>query len=141
MKLVQINEMLWVAPQIDPDDFATLKERGFTAVVNNRPDGEEPGQPTAAEAAATAASLGLAYSHLPFAGYGFDEAFVRQHQAALTAQPGPVVAHCRSGTRSLTIWAIGEVLDGRMAIDEVDAFGQSYGFDLSGVHRWFANQP
>ena len=94
----------------------------------------------AAEAAATAASLGMAYSHLPFSGYGFDEALVREHQAALAAQPGPAVAHCRSGTRSLTIWTIGEVLDGRMAIEDVDAFGQRHGFDLSGVHRWFGNR-
>lgn len=140
MRLVQIDDRLWVAPQIDPEEFAALKEKGFTAIVNNRPDGEEPGQPTAAEAAATAASLGLAYTHLPFSGYGFDEALVRAQQAALSAQPGPVVAHCRSGTRSLTIWAVGEVLDGRMAIEDVEAFGRSHGFDLSGVQRWFAGR-
>lgn len=140
MKLVEINDKLWVAPQVDPDEFAALKAEGFTAIVSNRPDGEEPGQPTAAEAAAVADELGLGYTHLPFAGYGFDESFVRAHQAALAASPGKVVAHCRSGTRSLTIWAIGEVLDGRMAIEDVDAFGRRHGFDLAGVHRWFASR-
>ncbi|MFC7399540.1 TIGR01244 family sulfur transferase [Chelatococcus sp. GCM10030263] len=138
MKAVQINEKLWVAPQLGLDDLADLKAQGVTGVINNRPDGEEPGQPAAAEAAEAAKALGLTYRHVPFAGLGFDEALVRQNQEAIAASPGPVVAHCRSGTRSLTIWAIGEVLDGHMTVEEAEDLGARFGFDLAGVGRWIA---
>jgi uncharacterized protein (TIGR01244 family) len=138
MKAVRINDKLWVAPQIDSDDLDDLKAQGITGIINNRPDDEEFGQPPAAEVAEAAKALGLTYGHVPFAGLGFDEALVRQNQAAIAASSGPVVAHCRSGTRSLTIWAIGEVLDGRMTVDEAEELGARFGFDLRGVGRWIA---
>jgi uncharacterized protein (TIGR01244 family) len=138
MKAVEINDKLWVAPQINSDDLADLKAQGITGIINNRPDDEEFGQPPAAEVAEAAKALGLSYTYLPFAGLGFDEALVRQNQQAIAANPGPVVAHCRSGTRSLTIWAIGEVLDGRMSVGEAEELGARFGFDLRGVGRWIA---
>jgi len=138
MKAVAINDKLWVAPQLGADDLADLKAQGITGIINNRPDGEEYGQPAAAEVAEAAEALGLTYAHVPFAGLDFDEALVRENQRAIAASPGPVVAHCRSGTRSLTIWAIGEVLDGRMTVDEAEELGAQFGFNLAGVGRWIA---
>ena len=62
-----INDRIAVAPQIAPDDIAAIKAAGYVAIVNNRPDDEEPGQPTGAEIAAAAEAAGSAYACLDMA--------------------------------------------------------------------------
>ncbi|BCP53727.1 hypothetical protein K32_23440 [Kaistia sp. 32K] len=136
--LIQINDDFFVAGQIALQDFATLAGQGFKAVVNNRPDGEEPSQPSSAEEAAAAAAAGVRYEQIPVTGPSISEADVRALQAVLAETDGPVLAHCRSGTRSLTLYAIGEVLDGRMQRDELQAFGIDHGIDLRGAEAWLA---
>ena len=81
--------------------------------INNRPNGEEAHQPGSAAEKSAAEDAGLGYSFIPVAGPHITEADVRAFQEAVAAAPGPVFAHCRSGTRSSTLYAIGEVLDGR----------------------------
>lgn len=132
----QVSARLHVATQATAADLAKAKAAGVTAIINNRPDGEEPGQPRAAENAAAAADLGLGYSHIPVAPgqYSLDE--VRAFQAAMTAADGPVLAHCKTGTRSASLYAIGEALDGRMSRDDILSLGQSLGLDLAGAVRW-----
>jgi len=104
--------------------------------VNNRPDGEEATQPTSAEEAAAAAAAGLGYAHIPVTGASIREKDVRDLQAALAQTDGPVLVHCRSGTRSLTLYTIGEVLDGRMDRNAVIPFGADIGIDLRGADAW-----
>lgn len=132
----QVSAKLHVSTQVTVADLAKAKAAGVTAIINNRPDGEEPGQPSAAENAAAAADLGLGYSHIPVAPgqYSLDE--VRAFQAAMTAADGPVLAHCKTGTRSASLYAIGEALDGRMSRDDILSLGQSLGLDLAGAVRW-----
>lgn len=132
----QVSAKLHVSTQGTVADLAKAKAAGVTAIINNRPDGEEPGQPSAAENAAAAADLGLGYSHIPVAPgqYALDE--VRAFQAAMTAADGPVLAHCKTGTRSASLYAIGEALDGRMSRDDILSLGQSLGLDLAGAVRW-----
>ena len=81
---------------------------------------------------------GLAYLHIPMGGAPLTEAEVRQFQDAVEDSEVPVLAHCRSGTRSLVMWVIGEVLDGRMTLEDVRPFGQHSGFDLRGAEMWLA---
>lgn len=132
----QVSAKLHVSTQVTAADLAKAKAAGVTAIINNRPDGEEPGQPSAAENAAAAADFGLGYSHIPVAPgqYSLDE--VRAFQAAMTAADGPVLAHCKTGTRSASLYAIGEALDGRMSRDDILSLGQSLGLDLAGAVRW-----
>lgn len=132
----QVSAKLHVSTQVTAADLAKAKAAGVTAIINNRPDGEEPGQPSAAENAAAAADLGLGYSHIPVAPgqYSLDE--VRAFQAAMSAADGPVLAHCKTGTRSASLYAIGEALDGRMSRDDILSLGQSLGLDLAGAVRW-----
>ncbi|MDQ3078233.1 MAG: sulfur transferase domain-containing protein, partial [Pseudomonadota bacterium] len=63
----QLDEYMLVDGQIDPGAVAGLKEHGVTLIVNNRPDGEDEGQPTSAEIEAAATAAGLAYRHVPIA--------------------------------------------------------------------------
>ncbi len=136
MKLTPITPTFSVASQPAPDEIAALTGAGTALLINNRPDGEEPDQPGDAAEAEAAARAGLAYRYLPVTGVTFSGEDVARFQQALAEANGPVVAHCRSGTRSLTLWVIGEVLEGRLAAGDVIAFGERHGFDLSGALRW-----
>lgn len=92
---------LSVAPQIGPDAMAPLAEAGFKSVINNRPDFEGgPDQPTSAQMEAAAEAAGLAYAYLPVApGYQSPEEIARFAEL-LSTLPRPILAFCRSGTRS-----------------------------------------
>jgi len=132
----QISPTLFVAPQLTADDIRQAKAKGFAAIINNQPDDEEPGQPSAAENRAAAEGQGLSYSHIPVAPGQVSKGQVRAFQKTLSEAGGPVLAHCKTGTRSATLFAIGEVLDGRMRKDEVVPLGQSLGLDLSTAVKW-----
>ena len=120
------------APQINLADVAEARRRGFTAIICNRPDGEDPGQPSAAEIAAAAEAAGLTYAHIPVRGAP-GPAEVEAMRQAVDAASGPVLAYCRSGTRSITTWAIGQAMSGAMERGELVALGREAGYDLSGV--------
>lgn len=117
-----------VAPQLRPEDFAALKALGFRQVINNRPDSEAPGQMTSAEAEAAAKAAGLAYVHAPFVGRPTEEAVAAAANAA-----GPTLAFCRSGTRSITAWALAQAQKGGMSPEEIVLAAQNAGYDLSAM--------
>ena len=86
--------------------------QGFTAIICNRPDGEDPGQPTRrGDRTRPPRRSGLTYTHIPFAGPP-GPAQVEAMRQAVDAADGPVLAYCRSGTRSITTWAIGQAMSG-----------------------------
>ena len=97
MDLKRINEHVSVSGQIQPEDIAALKEAGFTAIINNRPDGESPDQPDGAEIEAAAKAAGLGYYAIPLGREGVNADMVERTKAALEASDGPVFAFCRSG--------------------------------------------
>ncbi len=121
-----------VAPQIEVADVEAAKAQGFVRLINNRPDGEAPGQPTSAEFAKAAEAAGLDYVHIPFVGRPTPEQAEAVADAAAAA-PGPVLAFCRSGTRSITAWALGQAQAGRRPPGELIALGAKAGYDLSGA--------
>ncbi|HTK33984.1 MAG TPA: TIGR01244 family sulfur transferase [Caulobacteraceae bacterium] len=128
----QVSEDFAVAPQIAPEDMAQIAARGFKLVINNRPDGEAPGQPTSAEMAAAAAAAGLAYIHIPVVGGPQRPQVEAMHEAAAAAD-GPVFAFCRSGTRSIVTWSLGQALAGERSRADLIRMGHDAGYDLSGV--------
>ncbi|WP_336487362.1 TIGR01244 family sulfur transferase [Methylobacterium nigriterrae] len=136
MVLTEIDAKLLVGGQPTPDEIAGFGAKGIALLINNRPDGEEPAQPGSAAEAAAAGRGGLAYLHLPVTGATITRADIDGFREALERAPGPVVAHCRSGTRSLTLWVLGEVLAGRMRREDVLAYGAARGFDLTGAVGW-----
>jgi uncharacterized protein (TIGR01244 family) len=139
MQPTRINDRLSVSKQPERTDFPALAGQGFKAVINNRPDGEDAAQPGSAAEQQAAEQVGMAYSHIPVSLDKITEGDVRHFQSALSAAPGPVVAHCKSGTRSLSLWIIGEVLDGRMRRAEVIPFGQAHGYDLKAADAWLVH--
>jgi len=140
MDAVQINDRLTVSAQPDTAAFAGFAERGFVAVINARPEGEEQGQPGNAAEAAAARAAGLGYTFLPVTNSTITDADIEAFQKTLKDAKGPVLAHCKSGTRALALYAIGEVLDGRMKREDVVAFGKGHGFELTGAANWLARK-
>ena len=123
----RVTDAFAVSGQIRPEEIAALAPR-FTVVINNRPDGEDPGQPTNAEVERAAEAAGLAYHHIPVTGAPNAEQ-VRLLQARLREADGPALAFCRTGTRCIVTWALGEALDGRPVETLVDQ-GRAAGYDL-----------
>jgi uncharacterized protein (TIGR01244 family) len=127
--MVLIDEQVLVAGQILPGDAAAAAALGVTMIVNNRPDGEEPGQPAGAEVEAAARAAGLGYVHLPVAG-GIAPGQAEAMAAILDAAEGKVLAFCRSGTRSTYLWALARALQGADG-DALAAQAAAAGYDLS----------
>ena len=123
----QVSDRFWVAPQIDLQDFPQLASAGLQHIINNRPDGEAPGQPTSTEAAAAARAAGMTYVHAPFVGQPTADAV----RAALNAS-GKTLAYCRSGTRSVTAWAMSEASQGEEAQLIVEAAADA-GYNLASM--------
>jgi uncharacterized protein (TIGR01244 family) len=138
LKPIQVNDRLSIGAQPNLSEFRWLRANGFAAVVNHRPDGEESSQPTADEASREAESANLSYVRQPVTLGAITEDDVRRFQRHVATLEGPVFAHCRSGTRSLTLWALGEFLDGRLQPSEIIPFGRQFGIDLQAAAAWAA---
>ena len=124
----RLSETVLVAGQIDPGDVSAIAEAGVKLIVNNRPDGEEPGQPPGAEIAAEAAAAGLAYLDLPVAGHiAADQ--VEALAASLDRAEGETLLFCRSGTRSTWLWALAEARRGAGA-ETLVAQAARAGYDI-----------
>ena len=129
MDLKRINDHVSVSGQIRPEDVAALKAAGFVAIVNNRPDGESPDQPSGAEIAAAAATAGLEYHAIPLGREGVSPELVAQTKAVLEGSNGPVFCYCRSGTRSTTLWALSQA--GQVDASQIIAQAAEAGYDMS----------
>jgi uncharacterized protein (TIGR01244 family) len=127
-----VTDQISVSPQISLADVDQAAGQGFRMIINNRPDGEEPGQPSSQQFEAAAAAAGLAYVHIPVRGGPTREQVETQRQV-IADSDGPVLAFCRSGTRSIVTWAIGEALSGARTRDELVQLGRGAGYDLSGI--------
>jgi len=126
--MIRLDEDVLVAGQIQPGDVPALAARGVTMIVNNRPDGEEPGQPEGAEIEAAAREAGIAYRHIPVAA-GFSPEQVEAMAEALGASGGAMLAYCRSGTRSTYLWALARAGAGEQA-DGLVTKAAAAGYDL-----------
>jgi uncharacterized protein (TIGR01244 family) len=127
----KVTDRLSVSGQISPDEARAAVAEGFVLVINNRPDGEVPGQPAGAEVEAAVRAAGADYLHLPVVGRPTPEQ-ARAQAAAAGAASGPVLAFCRSGNRSITAWAMGEAAAGRDRA-ELIRLAAAAGYDLSSV--------
>ena len=131
MDIRKIDETISVTPQILETELAELAALGFRSVISNRPDGEEMGQPTQAQIAAAAAAAGLDFRFIPVRPGGLTPELVEEFGQAMGDLPGPVLAYCRSGTRSATIWALSQ--SGLKSRDAILAAGAHAGYDLRGI--------
>jgi len=125
----KVTDAFQVSPQITPDEAREAAAAGVVLIINNRPDGEVPGQPTNAEIEAAARAAGADYAYLPVVGRPTPEQ-AKAQAAAVAGAGGPVLAFCRSGTRSITAWALGEAAAGRDRA-ELARLAAAAGYDLA----------
>jgi uncharacterized protein (TIGR01244 family) len=137
MKPITVTAKLAVAPQPVRSDFQELRRLGFTTIVNNRPDGEDPNQPGSAAEEQAARAAGLGYVHIPVTSTGMTEADARLLKDTIEQAPGPVVAHCRSGARSFYLWVLSGDLDSHTDA-ELLAKAAELGVDTNAARTWLA---
>ena len=118
-----------VAPQIAPADIAMIRAAGYGMVVNNRPDGETADQAEGEAIRAACAAAGMDYVAIPVTPAGFTHDQVLATIDALTTAAGPVLAYCRSGTRSCNLWALARAGMGD-DLDDLTARAATAGYDL-----------
>jgi uncharacterized protein (TIGR01244 family) len=122
-----------VAAQISAEDIARAAEAGYRTIINNRPDGEAPGQPPNRALTEAAAEAKIDYYALPFAGPPPPE-LVDALTTLLADSERPILAFCRTGTRSITLWAFAQAKAGALSPDAIIAKAAAAGYDLA-AHR------
>ena len=131
MDIRRITDNYSVSPQIAPEDVAELKAQGFTAVICNRPDAENPPGQKAADIRAAAEAAGLAFHDIPFAHGSLSLDLVEAQRRVQDETGGPVLAYCASGNRCSVLWALSQAAD--IPTDDIlQATGRA-GYDLTGL--------
>jgi uncharacterized protein (TIGR01244 family) len=120
--LAELAPGLSAAGALGPADIDALAASGVRTLINNRPDNEDPGQLPADEARRLAEAHGIAYHHIPVTAASLSRADVEAFAAVLRSAGGPIVAHCRSGTRSTLLWALTRLEHGDIDIAALPAF-------------------
>lgn len=130
----RLTERFYASPQISPADVGDAAARGVTLIINNRPEGESDDQAPGEVIAAEAERSGIGYVAIPVTHAGFNGWQIEAMADALKSAPGPVLAYCRSGTRSTLLWALTEAKEGadieRLATQAAEA-----GYDLSPIRQ------
>ncbi|KUF09467.1 bifunctional protein tyrosine phosphatase family protein/NAD(P)/FAD-dependent oxidoreductase [Pseudoponticoccus marisrubri] len=137
MEFRKITDDITVSPQITAGDIPAIAEAGFRAIICNRPDGEGVDQPGFDEIAEAARAAGLETRYLPVDSGKVTDAAAADFGQAMRALPGPVLAYCRTGTRSATLWSLSRAAD--LAPAEILEKTKGAGYDMAGVVRRIVN--
>lgn len=131
MQPKKITEQLSVSPQITPDEMAEARAAGFRSIIVNRPDGEGADQPSFADIAAAAKAAGMEARYIPvtMGKVGDDDAAA--FGRAMDELPKPVIAFCRSGTRSATLWSLSQA--GQRPLPDILERTEAAGYDMASV--------
>ena len=134
MDIRRLTATISVAPQIEPEDLRAIADLGFVAVIDNRPDDEVGPGHASARMGELAAEAGLRFAYVPVHPGQFSTSIIDAFAAALAEAEGPVLAYCRSGTRSATVWALAQA--GKMPAQEIITAAAAVGYDLSNIQPY-----
>ena len=137
MDIKKLTSEISVAPQINPADMKAIKDQGFRAIICNRPDGEGADQPTFKEIEAAAGKHGLDAAYLPIVAGKVGDDDADCFADLMTELPGPVLAYCRTGTRSATLWSLTQAKT--LSVAQILSATKAAGYDMAGVVRRIAN--
>ncbi len=110
MNIRQISTDYSVSPQIHASEIAEIKAAGFQSVICNRPDNEDPGQPAVSQIREAVEAAGLNFRHVPVVSGQMTPQNVEEQAQALAELPKPILAYCRSGTRSGNLFNLSQEL-------------------------------
>ena len=128
----RLTDRVYVSPQISLAEVAEAARAGFGMIVNNRPEDESDDQVPGAEIAAAAAAAGLGYVAIPVTHAGFSQPQITAMADALASTDKPVLAYCRSGTRSTLLWALAQASRGTSPHSLAASAAQA-GYDLGPI--------
>ena len=128
MKLAILTPHVSALAQPSEDDIRELADLGYRSIIGNRPDGEAPDQPAWATLQAAALARGMEAVHIPVVASQIGAADIRAFREALEGLPKPIVAFCRTGTRSALLWALANP-DGLTPDDRIEIAAKQ-GYDL-----------
>ena len=117
--------------QLNADLIRKASEDGYSVIINNRPDFEEPGQPAAGDLQAVAEELGLSFHHIPITPGQITPGDVQASREILAQANGRVLGFCRSGMRSTCLWALSQA--GETDADTLISQAAEAGYDISGL--------
>ena len=137
MDIKALTPNLSVSPQILASELQAVADAGFKALICNRPDGEGADQPSFDEIAQAAARLGLQASYLPAETGQVRDDDGKAFGALLHTLPGPVLAYCRTGMRSTTMWALSQ--SGVTPLPQILEAGRKAGFEMQSLVQRIAN--
>lgn len=137
MQIKPLTSELSVSPQILAADVANLAAAGFKSIICNRPDGEGVDQPLFREIEDEAKRHGLASAYIPVTGGKVSDESAAEFGRALASLPAPVLAYCRSGTRSTTLWSLSEA--SKRPVTDILMRSKAAGYDMSGIARRILN--
>lgn len=121
-----------VTPQIAPEDIGAIKAAGFTKVICNRPDAENPPELQAAAMEQAVKAEGLDFVSIPLTHQTMTPENIALQEEAVASAEGPVLAYCASGTRCTVVWSLARAAEG-MSADEILKTAADAGYDLSGL--------
>lgn len=128
----KVTDQLFASPQIDVAAVEEAKALGIRLIINNRPEGESDDQTPGAQIEEAAQKAGIGYVAIPVSHAGFSEAQVKAMAQALANADGPILAYCRSGTRSTLLWSLAEASRGGNP-QKIAASAANAGYDVSPV--------
>lgn len=137
MNVKPLTSELSVTSQIVALDLKTASEAGFKTIICNRPDGESADQPNFDEIDRAAALQGLQCWYLPAESGKVTDEQGEAFGALMDKVPKPVLAFCRTGMRSTTMWALSQA--SKLPLSEIIERSSAAGFDLKGVVRRIVN--
>ncbi|MGK7866235.1 TIGR01244 family sulfur transferase [Falsiroseomonas sp. E2-1-a20] len=138
MQPKRIDASLSVAGQVTAETVPGLAAAGFRSILCNRPDGEGADQPGFAEIEAAAKAAGLQAAYQPVISGQVKDGDAAAFGTILASLPKPVLAYCRTGTRSATLWSLSQAAQGRPLPDILGAT-RAAGYDMGAVARRIAN--
>lgn len=137
MAIYRLTEHLYIAPQLQEGDLDAVRELGIRTLVCNRPDGEDPAQqPDFADISAKLADSGIQqFVHLPTTMPAINAELLAQFKQAVSPENAPVLAYCRTGTRSSLLWAMNQAAQGASADALIAQVQAATGIDLSAQYE------
>ncbi len=137
MEINRVDGEISVAPQIVADDIPELAKAGFKTIICTRPDGEGNDQPLFHEIEEAAAKAGIGTHYLPVESGKVSDEDAEAFGRLMDGAPKPVLAYCRTGTRSITMWSLSRA--GKLPLPEILHKAKDAGYDMHGVVRRIAN--
>jgi sulfide:quinone oxidoreductase len=138
MNVKKVTPNYFVSAQINPSDVSAVAAAGIRTIINNRPDYETADQPETQAIADAAIAAGLDFLHIPVSSKSISDENIRDFAVACESAQEPVLAYCRSGMRSTSLWAL--IAVGSQDIDTVIATAKDAGYDLDKMRQWLQSR-